>query len=367
MQNSKRPLLKHRPLLAQAVVCEPLCDLPTAIENLDSLARKLQVGQLFTKHDDRSALPYGGNKTRKLEFLLGEAKRQQRKEVLTFGYAGSNFALATALYAQRMGMRCISMLLPQHNALYVRQNLLLGHEAGAELHSATNTWLLGAKSLWQSCRHGIMQSRLPYWIPAGGSHPLGILGFVNAAYELKAQIDKGLLPEPDVIYLPLGSMGTAAGLDIGLRALGMRTRIVAVRVVPEKFGSAAGLDKLVSRCLRFIQRIDPEFGRGMSSQTLCEVRDEFFGQAYGEFTAAGRQAARIAGDLGGLKLDGTYAAKAMAALIEDARDGSMAEQTVLFWNTGNSRDLASCVDGLDYKRLPAAFHHYFEDAVQDPM
>ncbi len=365
MQNNHRPLLSCRPELAQKLACEPFCDLPTSIELLDRLGEKLGIEKLYTKHDDRSALNYGGNKTRKLEFLLGEAKRQNRKEVLTFGYAGSNFALATALYAEQLEMRCISMLLPQHNARYVQQNLLLGKDAGAELHTAPNTWWLGVKTLWQSFRHAIMQSRLPFWIPAGGSHPLGIIGFVNAAYELKAQVDQGLLPEPDLIYLPMGSMGTAAGLDIGLRSLGMRTKIVAARVVPTQFGSQKGLQKLIDQTLDYIRKLDGGFGKDMPEETQCEVRDEFFGNAYGEFTQEGIEAARLAGDLGGLKLDGTYAAKAMAALIADARSGALYGKTVLFWNTGNSRELSQRVEGLDYKGLPRPFHHYFEDAVQD--
>jgi len=351
--------------LRQFIALEPLCDLPTAVQPLQDMAGRLHIAALWVKRDDRSALTYGGNKTRKLEFLLGEAKRSKSREVLTFGYAGSNFALATALYAQQLGMRCISMLLPQHNATYVRQNLLLGDYAGAELHTAPNTWLLGAKTLWQYARHTLMQGRRPYWIPAGGSHPLGVLGFVNAAYELKAQIDAGTLPVPDVIYLPLGSMGSAAGLDIGLRVLGLQTRIVAVRVVPTQFGSEAGLQKLIERTVTYLRRREPDFPVLSADDTLCEVREGFFGQAYGEFTPEGRTAASLAGDLEGLKLDGTYAAKAMAALIADARAGKLQDKTVLFWNTGNSRDVASRVDGLDYKTLPAAFHRYFESPVQD--
>lgn len=360
-----RPLLEQWQGLARSVHLETLCDLPTSIQPLEELGQKLGVGNLLVKRDDRSALAYGGNKTRKLEFLLGEVRRKQHKEVLTFGYAGSNFALATSLYTHQLGMRCISMLLPQHNARYVRQNLLLGDYAGAELHTAPDTWLLGASALWQTLRHGIMQGKTPYWIPAGGSHPLGVLGFVNAAYELKAQIDQGLLPVPDYIYLALGSMGSAAGLDIGLRALNLPTRVIAVRVVPTQFGSNSGLQKLISKTLAFIRIREKNFPELNDRVTQSDVRNEFYGLAYGEFTEAGKSAARLAGDLAGLKLDGTYAAKAMAALMADARAGKLKDKTVLFWNTGNSRDVASRVDGLDYKRLPRSFHRYFEEPVQD--
>lgn len=365
MQTSDRPLFKHWPRLADRFPVQALCDLPTSVRQLESLGEKSGVGALFVKRDDRSALPYGGNKARKLEFLLAEARRQKRHEVLTFGYAGSNFALATAIYARQMGMRCISLLLPQANARYVRQNLLLAEEQGAELHTATNTWLLGAKTLWQSLRHTLVQGRWPYWIPAGGSSPLGVLGFVNAAYELKAQIDAGALPAPDIIYLPMGSMGSAAGLDIGLRAVGLNTRIMAVRVVPTQFGSAPALQRLISKTVNFLRHIEPDFPDLDAGHNLCEVREGFFGEAYGQFTPAGQAAARLAGDLEGLKLDGTYAAKAMAALLEDAQAGRLKDKYVLFWNTGNSRDVGQMTEGLDHRRLPTAFHRYFTDRVQD--
>lgn len=364
MQPHERPLLDSWPGLKSLPVA-PLCDLPTPVRPMEALGHKLGIGSLHVKRDDRSAVPYGGNKSRKLEFLLADARQRNKKEVLTFGYAGSNFALATSIYARQLGMRCISMLLPQANARYVRQNLLLGDAQHAELHTAPNTFLLGIKTLWQSLRHLIVHGRWPYWIPAGGSSPLGVLGFVNAAYELKAQIDQGNLPAPDVVYLPLGSMGSAAGLDIGMRAAGLKCRIVAVRVVPTRFGSEQALKRMIEQTISYIRKLEPGFPNLSHENTLCEVRHDFFGQAYGQFTAAGREAASLAGDLEGLKLDGTYSAKAMASLVSDARSGMLRDKNVLFWNTSNSRDIETLVDGLDYRLLPAAFHRYFNQKGQD--
>ena len=129
------PLFEQYPLLQEKLPYISLGEFPTPIQRLDQLGAKLKIGQLYIKRDDLSGKIQGGNKIRKLEFILGSALRSGAKEVITFGGAGSNHALATAIYAQQVGLKSISMLMPQPNANYVRRNLAMSHYYGAELHS----------------------------------------------------------------------------------------------------------------------------------------------------------------------------------------------------------------------------------------
>jgi len=118
------PLFKQYPSLKEKLPYAQLGEFPTPILRLNQLGKEVGAEQLYIKNDGVSGLDYGGNKIRKLEFIMGEALRKNAKAVLTFGFAGSNHALATAVYAHKLGLQCISILLAQPNAQYLRKNLL---------------------------------------------------------------------------------------------------------------------------------------------------------------------------------------------------------------------------------------------------
>ncbi len=361
MQNTALPLFRHWPALSEKLAHTTLCELPTPVSEAAPLAATLGLASLHIKRDDLSAPDYGGNKIRKLEFLLAEAARRGHQRVLTFGFAGSNFAAATALNAHKLGMRSTSMLLPQANAAYLRENLLISLASEAQCLQAANEPLLAIQTLLTTLRHSLKGQR-PYWIPAGGSSPVGLMGFVNAAVELKEQIEAGQLPRPAAIYVAMGSMGTAAGLAVGLAACGLEIPIHAVRVVPQRYGNARALTRLIGKLDTFIHRLDAGFPDTRDAARLCQLRDDFFGAGYGVFTEAGTEATQLAAAQADIELDGTYSAKAMAALIHDARAGRLADQPVLFWNTHNSRDTAPLIEGVDYRGLPSGLRRYFEAA-----
>ncbi len=357
----KPDLFRTYPQLAVRVPHVGLCDLPTPVAAMPGLGEALGIESLHVKRDDLSAREYGGNKVRKLEFLLADAAHRGCREVLTFGFAGSNFAAACAHYARCLDLGCVSMLLPQENAAYLRDNLLVGLAAGAELHERDSVPALAADAAWQFTRHWLRHGRRPYWIPAGGSSPTGVLGFVNAAFELRAQVEAGDLPEPDRLYLAMGSMGSAAGLAIGLRAAGLSTRVVAVRVVEKKFAGARLLDDLLHQCCGWIGNLDSGFPVPDPAQLEVEVRDEFFGGGYGVIDSDTAKAIRRTAELEHLGLDGTYSGKAMTALFRDAAAGACAGKRVLFWSTFNSRPLAPLLADLDHRRLPTRLQRYFRD------
>ncbi len=352
------PLFRRFPGLAGRLPRQPLCDLPTPVEDCGALADAVGIGGLHAKRDDLSAPLYGGNKVRKLEFLLADAQARHRREVLTFGFAGSNFAAATAFYGERLGLHCLSMLLPQVPSDYVRSNLSLGLTAGAEIFHAETVPRLACRAVLETLKRPLTGRRVPYWIPAGGSAPQGVAAYINAALELAEQVEAGLLPAPHRIYVAMGSMGTVAGLAIGLVLAGMASQVVAVRVVEKRFASAQGLSELLQRTLRWL---GPEVAQQVNAaQALArvEVREEFFGSHYGEVTAKTAAAMEQFAGSTSLRLDGTYSAKAAAALLADADSGRLGEQESLFWHTFNARPLEGLLSthGLD---IPPAIRPYF--------
>lgn len=359
-----RPLLDNYPELAGRIAHLPLCDLPTPVQSVPGLVPGTAVNSLFVKRDDLSANEYGGNKVRKLEFLLGAARAAGCQETLAFGFSGSNFAAATAHYAARLGMTGISMLLPQKPALYVLENLLLGCASGAELHHASGPGRLAWRSAMRRLRSRITRGRAPYTIPVGGSSPIGILGFVNAALELGEQVHRGETPRPDRVYIAMGSMGSVAGLLLGFQILGWHsTRVIAVRTIDEGTTNAPELFRLHSTTARLLRQKDSTFAAVFSGSdpaacpSSVEIRHEYYGGTYGE-TPASRLAIDRSLERASLRLDPTYSGKAMAALLEDADAGLLKNQNVLFWATYNSRPLAPLIGATSSAALPADFQVY---------
>lgn len=352
-----RPLFRRYPALAENLPHADLGTFPTPVTRAE-----LGGARVAVKRDDRSAEPYGGNKVRKLEFLLGDALAQGAVETLTFGAAGSNHALATAIYARKLGLRPISMLVHQPNARYVGRNLLAQHAVGAEVHvldDYTQRERAAVRLLQARERE---TGRRPYVVPMGGTSPLGTLGFVNAAFELAGQVEAGEAPLPDLLYVPLGSMGTAAGLILGLAALAWPTRVVAVRVTPREVAGEPQLTDLLARTASLLREAgadvpDPD-------PAVYEVRHDEFGEEYARFTAEGMAAVRAAAEAG-LLLEGTYTGKTLAALLADAESGRLADAHGLFWDTYDSHDVVAMGAGAGPAGLPEGCRRYFDEPYQE--
>lgn len=365
------PLFEHYPLLREKLPHVSLGEFPTPVEKLRRLGGELGIQQLYVKRDDLSGSLYGGNKPRKLEFILGDVLQSGAREVMTFGGVGSNHALATAIYARYVGVKSISMLIPQPNARYVRDNLLMGHCCGAELHacgaeseSVMNKPLVYLATIYHLMRRRLKTGRFPYLVPPGGSSLLGVTGYVNAAFELRQLIASGEIPEPQYIYVACGTMGTAAGLHLGLRAAKVGSHVVSVRVTSNRFVNRQAMVTLAGKANAFIHSLDPSFPVFGFSPDDLDIRNGYFGKQYALFTEEAMHAACLMRDREGIELDGTYTGKTMAALIDDARNRSLRGKSVLFWNTLNSRSLYESISNIDYRELPRCFHRYFEDDVQ---
>ncbi len=345
--------------------CESLASLPTPVTSLDVGQFPGALASLHLKRDDLTASPFGGNKLRKLEFILGQALREKRRELITFGFAGSNHCVATARLGRQVGLHTTSLLLPQRPSPYVAQNLAMGMEAGATLvHRQTTTGL--AVALARTWVSGLIRDKVPpKVIPAGGSSLLGMLGYVNAGLELAAQVSAGLVPRPDVVYVALGSGGTAVGLQAGLALAKMEAEVVPVRVVAERYMNRSKLKKTQRALASFLGARGlslPADGGGLDER----MRDEFFGSGYGESTEGSRAAASRVQGHAGVHLDAAYTSKAFAALLEDAHRGALRDRNVMFWHTYGGPEQASnmteirAMDGVEFARVPRALRVYFD-------
>lgn len=333
---------------------------PTPVQELHGLSES--DNRVFIKRDDLSGLEYGGNKVRKLEFALGEAKANGCTDVITFGCDGSNHALATGIYAGKLGMHSISILRTQHNTRYLRKNLLKSAFYGIELHHCETKQEMDALTDTLVAERLAEGKKAPYIVPVGGSSPLGTVGFVNAAFELAGQIAAGQLPEPDYIYAADGTNGTVAGLMIGLKALGLKTQVIPVRVNDESRVNVAAISQLIDDTVALLRGYDPSFPAVHIPAEDIPLLHDFFGSDYALFTEEGVAALRRMNAMFGIQLEGTYTGKTLAALLAAAEKTS--GKTFLFWNTLNSRPSPDGLENIDYRTLPTGFHSYFETPVQ---
>ena len=351
-----RALLASHPALQTVLPLADLASLPTPVR----VVRGLADTPLWIKHDGLSGSPYGGNKVRKLELLLAEACAHNAREVVTFGGAGSNHATATAIYARRLGLRCTLVLAPQPPLPAVGRNLRACCAHGARFHycdTFTDFAAAGQHICHQRQAAGLPQ---PWIIPPGGSTACGGIGLVNAAFELVAQVRSGILPAPERIYVALGTAGTAAGLLVGLRAAGLSSRLVCVRVVDRAFGTALRCTSLASAIASLLHRLDPAFPDLRFHPCDIDLRHDWYGSGYGVATPAARQAVSIMRDTAGIPLETTYTGKAFACLLADLPHLGCT-RPVLFWNTCNAHDTKALGAAADLSRLPAALRQYCTD------
>jgi D-cysteine desulfhydrase len=336
-----------------------LTRLPTPVEAWERLARAAEIASLWVKCDDRSGPLYGGNKPRKLEFLLGEAQRRRRRVVLTFGGLGTHHGLATAICARTIGMRTVLVLVRQPVTDGVRRALLLDHAYGAELRlggSVAGAVREGLRVYAQALRRG----EWPAFIPTGGTSVRGTIGYVNAALELADQVRAGVLPEPDWVFTPVGSGGTLAGLVAGFQLAGLRTRVAGVLVTDILPPSARRLAGLANGALRRLRALDGAVPAAAVTADAFTIVTGYIGGGYGAPTEEGRAARRLVAECEGVELETTYTAKCVAALLRLAREKPYRGRTLLFWNTYSSVDPAAGIGGLpDYHALPTPFHRFF--------
>lgn len=360
MTRDSYPLFSRYPALVTAFPVLPFANLPTPVERLPGLERTLSLDGVWIKRDDLSALPYGGNKVRKLEFIIGWAKENNYNSILTYGAAGSNHALATALYARHYGLVCHALLSPQENSPAVRNNLLAHLTARTLLHPVTGRHdgiSVTSKIMQEEWRQS---GKYPFIIPPGGSSPLGLLGYINAGMELAEQIKGGLLPEPERIYVASGTMGTCVGLLIGLQCAGLHSvKVIAVRVTIAPYTSPEKARSLYHATCHMLHEVCSDFPKSDFPEKRFILDDTQLGSGYGIPTSAAKSAVAMMQARENIVLENTYTGKALAGLVAHVNRGMIQGKNVLFWNTYNSQSLDTLVNKNLYTELPSKLHSYF--------
>ena len=341
------------PKLAEKLRKRSFASLPTPVSrheiDLPSGSRTVWV-----KHDDQTSKLYGGNKVRKLEYILQRALDRGAERVATFGAVGSNHALATAIHAREAGLACTCFLAHQKRTPNIPKTLDMHLYLGTELVR------YGGSTDRLELYRRYLQNRKTWVIPLGGTCWLGAVGFVNAGLELAAQIKTGELEKPDRIYIANGTMGSVAGLAIGLGLANLPTEIHAIRVADNRFAKREVLDRLINKTTTLLNRMDPSISLDVAAQTRIIWRDDFYAGGYAAVDDATIRAVDFARANFGLTLDTTYTGKAMAALLHDLEVSDDGTST-LFWNTYNSRPLPTIDRSkLPLQNLPEQFIRYYE-------
>lgn len=355
LDDTHHPLHRRWPALRQRLMVRPLLAGPTPVEPLEH-----QGSRLWVKHDNHTSSLYGGNKVRKLEYILGRAMQLDTQAVWTMGGLGSHHALATAIYAEQLGLDVHVLHFEQPWNDHVRDNLLAISGTQAHLHLLEhhrNTLPLAAAALHARLTARYGARLLP--IVAGGSDPWGSLGFVNAGLELAQQVRSGQLPEPARIYVPVGSCGTFAGLWLGCRLAGLGSKVIGVQVSDTVVANVATAAVLIHRTSRLLTRLCPQIPTLTPRPWHLHIERGHFGPAYGAPTRAGAQASQTFEPMG-VKLDPTYTAKTAACLLERLQN-SPSNGPLLLWNTFSNADLTPWMSQGSVDRLPGAYHPYFKD------
>lgn len=316
-----------------------LAHLPTPLEHLPRLSAHLGGPAIYIKRDDETGLATGGNKARKLEFLVADALAQGCDTLVTTGGPQSNHARQTAAAAAKLGLKC-QLLLPRlvsgRSPAYEESgNVLLDRLFGADVQFL-------AKEDFRPETFDAALDRLraagrkPYFIPIGGSTPLGALGYMAAVPELLEQTGS-LGIEPTAIVVASGSGGTHAGLVAGLIAADHPAPVTGISVS----GATADREPLVTQLAADALALagGPAPDPAMAASRV-RVLDQYIGAAYGQPTPGMIEAVRLVAELEGILLDPVYTGKAMAGLIDLTRKGAFtARDMVIFWHTGGSAAL----------------------------
>jgi len=304
--------------------------LPTLLEAMPRLSAALNGPRLVIKRDDQTGLAFGGNKTRKLEFLIAEAQANGARTLITAGAAQSNHCRQTAAAAAHFGFDCILVLVGDMPD-FLSGNLLLDHLFGAkivwtQLSERDNTLQEVFQKSWEL-------GQRPYLIPYGGSNPTGASGYAYAVDELRSQTSQNnpLSQPPDWIVFPSSSGGTQAGLVLGAKLFYYPTKILGISVDEPK-------NILQDRVAALANQTADYLGEKTNfSGSDILVNADYLGGGYGVMGEGEKEAVQMFARLEGILLDPVYTGRAAAGMIDLIRKGFFpSDVTVLFWHTGGA-------------------------------
>lgn len=312
---------------------------PTPVVELKNLSRLLGGPQIFMKRDDLSGLALGGNKTRKLEFILADALAQGCDSIITAGAVQSNHCRQTAAAAAKLSLDCHLVLGGEQPDTHTG-NLLLDRLLGAQIH-----WAGGNRKgqdiprIFEQLR---AQDKKPYIVPYGGSNQLGALSFIHALDELNGQSESQSFSH---IVFASSSGGTQAGLVLGKQISGQDYQIIGINIDKDSPGQTGYRQNL----LNLIQQTAQLIGENTDfmPQDLILI-DDYIGQGYAVIGDLEREAITLTAQYEGILLDPVYTGRAMGGLIDMIRNDKFSlHDKVLFWHTGGAPALFAYAEQLN--------------------
>ncbi|WP_211245036.1 D-cysteine desulfhydrase [Thalassotalea mangrovi] len=314
---------------------------PTPFEPLTNLSGMHGCANLFIKRDDCTGLATGGNKTRKLEYLLADALAKSATVLVTIGGIQSNHARQTVAAANKFNLKC-ALVLEKVSGTggddYMQSgNMLLDNIMGADSHIVPDgeDCLTYALALVEQLKQ---QGEVPYFITVGGSDPIGACGYVECAFELMEQCKQRQV-KLDALIHATGSAGTQAGLIAGMELLGSDTRVIGVCVSK----SEAAQRELI---INLLEPMSEALGFNLQSAIKrIEIKDQYYGEGYGIPTESMVEAVKTLARQEAILLDPVYTGKAMAGMLDMLKNNEFsAEQNVAFLHTGGSVGLFAYKD-----------------------
>jgi len=310
------------------------CFLPTPIERLDSVS-KIYKNEIFMKRDDLTGHCFGGNKERKLEFIIADALRKKATALVTVGTLQSNHCRMTAAFGNRVGLKTELILIfdGKDNAIPKEGNYLLSKLMSARIHVVTAHEV---KDKIEEVLSNLQDNgEEPYFIEGGGHNVLGMLGYVHAVKELKSQTEEMGI-SPDYLVLPTGTGTTQAGLILGGRLFDYDVEVIGISV-------ARGKERCVTEITNIIKQTEDYLDIDSKDYMQhIKVYDEYIGKGYGILTKESMEALKLMAEREGLMIDPIYNAKAVAGMFDLMSKGNLTG-VVIYLNTGG---------------LPALFERY---------
>ena len=305
-----------------------LAHLPTPLDEAPHLSAALEGPRIFIKRDDLTGLALGGNKVRKLEFVMADALQKGADVVITTGSSQSNHACQTAAAARKLSMKAI-LVLEKGVHIETQGNLLLDNIFDAEVHLIDDGSLV-TETMEKLAAEMRRLGHNPYLIPTGASNALGASGYVNAVKEIcEKSVQKRI--NPQYLIVAAGSIGTMAGLLVGARYFHAPFKVIGISVKLDREALARKIADLANETARLL-------GMNLTfAPDEISIYDEYVGEGYGIPTPQGIEAIRLVAQTEGLILDPVYSAKAMAGFADLIRQGKFTSQdTIIFVHTGGA-------------------------------
>ncbi len=319
-------LFRKFPSLKDNIPFHSIGSYPTPLKPLTHVSKSFN-SNIWIKDDSHTANKYGGNKVRKLEFLLADAVKNKTKRIITLGGVGSNHIIATGIYAKDLGISTEGFVYCQPVIEHLKENILLAAKHGIGLHLGGSYFGMIRKLAQAYGYYTIRDHQIPYIITPGGSCSLGVLGYVNAAIELYEQTHDNTQPKIDAIFVAVGTCGTFAGLLLAKWLFQHSWKIIGVRVTPKSVANNYIIWKLIHKTYLLLRRyVDiPAI-----SLQLIPMIGSSFGNGYGHPLENYQSLSKLFAE-DNVDLEPVYTGKVINTLHEYAKNRD--NENIVFWNT----------------------------------